>query len=532
MALDSARARDVMMTRARVRSNALSFAFNSGPLLSPALATSAFSAAAPLRVAVVGAGPAGLYAADRLLHRFRDAVRVDVLERLPAPLGLVRYGVAPDHGATSAPVAARFGRLLADERVRLLCNACVADAPSAAPAAALPLPLSALQARYHAVVLATGAQRARTLGVPGEALPGVLTAAAFVSWYTGHPGGSLHAPPPPPQLRAGPHAVVVGAGNVALDCARLLLRPAQPLLAASDAPAAVVAALAASTVRHVTLLVRRSAAQLACTPRELRELLALPGLRLHTDPGLGLAEADEAELRADGPAARARRRCVEELRAALARREAAPPEAADADERSLSFLFLRSPTAFLPGPAGRVGAVQLGAEALEGPPGSRRLARPPPAADPPLPPLPAQLVLISAGAFGAPLEGVPFDSNRGTVPHARGAVLDGSAAIPGLFCVGWLKRGPKGIIGSNLECAEETVAAVAEAAAEGRLPQPPLPPIDPGQLLRDAGGGRLLSAAGWGALDAAERAAGAAKGRPREKAATLAEMLRFADLTA
>ena len=495
----------------------------------------AASSLLPLRVAVVGAGPAGLYAADRLLHRLGEGVRVDVLERLPAPLGLVRYGVAPDHGATSQPVAQRFGRLLADARVRLLCNVSVGE-PGATAAArgALRLQLPLLQQRYHAVVLATGAQRERRLGVPGEGLMGVFSATSFVAWYTGHPGHALDAPPPPPPLLTGArHAVVVGLGNVALDCARLLLRPPGDLHTASSAPSHVLRALTDSTVDHVTLVARRSAAQAAATPKELRELFGLPGVRVLCDT-LGLAAEDEQELQGDAGPVRSHRRAVEEMRKAAARGEGA------AGPRTLRLLFLRSPAAFLPRPDApdRVGAVQLQPEYLRGPPGKRRTGGPAPADAVPSPSsllLPADLVVCSTGNWGEPVEGAPFDEASGTVPHARGQVLTAAAGgepVPGLFVTGWLKRGAKGIIGTNLECAEETAGAVEAAARGGGLAPPTLPALSEDPRLRAGGGGvRLLSASGWAAMEEAERRAGEAGGRggQPEKLTCLPEMLAFSD---
>jgi len=430
-------------------------------------------------------------------------------------------------------VASRFGRLLSDSRVRLLCNVAVgAPAAAAAAASAAALSLEQLAPHYHALVFATGAAQPRTLGVPGEVtLRNVASASSFVQWYTGHPGGELHVPPAcPVDLRAGTHAVIIGAGNVAIDCARLLLRPAAPLLTASDAPSAVVAALAASSVRHVTLVARRSAAQLAATPKELRELLSLPGVSLRCD-SLGMEPADEAELVGELGGARSHRRAVEEILKALARRDSDPPA-----PRSLQLLFLRSPAAFVdsaPSP-GAVSAVALRAETLEGPPGKRRPARPPAAgagASQML--LPAHLVLVSAGNVGSRVDGLPFDAASGTVPHSRGQVISAHGTpVEGVFVCGWLKRGARGIIGSNLECAEETVGELATAAQAGRLRLPAQPLPSAQALVAAAGGGRLLTAAGWAALDEAERAAGEAGGRAgvREKETVLARMLRFADV--
>ena len=480
-----------------------------------------FSNASPLRVAVVGAGPAGCYTVDRLLHRFGDAVRVDLLERLPAPFGLVRYGVAPDHGATSSPVADKFTRLVAHPAVRLLCGAAVGDAEQGG------VPVSLLRRHYHAVVLAVGAPGHRALRIPGESTLGnVCPARDFVAWYNGHPEFSG---PPPVDLRAGRHAVIIGLGNVALDCARLLLRDPSSL-AGTDMPSAVVAAFAQSTIRHVTLIARRSAAHVAATPKELREVLNVPGVRCRLEHA-ELDEGDAAQLEA-GP--RPHRRALDELLKASARDSG--NAAADAGgDKTLTVLFKHSPVEVLSAPGGHVTALRLRANVMSGPSGARVASLVADTARDVV--LPADVVLTSVGYRGLPIDtGVPFDAATGTIPHVGGAVVDpgaGDAPVAGLFAVGWCKRGATGIIGTNLTCAEDTVATLAEHAQAGRLHHPAEATHDEAAVrvlqALTASGAKVLSAHAWAQLDAAERTRGAERGKPREKVTALQDMLAFAD---
>jgi adrenodoxin-NADP+ reductase len=411
-------------------------------------------------------------------------------ERLPTPFGLVRFGVAPDHPDTKA-VTHKFERVAADPRVGLLCAVELGQH----------VPLAALRQRYHAVVLAVGAPADRALRVPGEALAGSFSARQFVEWYNAHPEA---AQPRGLDLRAGDTAVVFGLGNVALDCARILLRSPDEL-ARTDIAAHALAALRGSAIRRVVLVGRRGPAQTACTPKELRELLSLPGVRVSAPPEqLALQPEDAQEL----SSSRVRRRAVEELLKATSR----PHGAFD---RELEFRFLRSPAALLPSSDGaRVGAVRLEVNALQGAAGAR-VAR----GTGVLEELPAALVLSSIGYRSVPTPGAPFDAASGTVPHERGAVR---SAGPGLYVAGWVKRGPSGIIGTNLVCAEETVATLAEDAAAGRLLAPDAPcGVDVLARMAEAAGGRPVTLGGWLRIDAAERAAGAAAGKPREKEADL-----------
>lgn len=427
------------------------------------------------------------------------------------PFGLVRFGVAPDHEDTKA-VSSRFERLASDHRVTLLLHA-----PVGGPHG---VPLAQLRLRYHATVLATGAPNERPLRVPGSSLRNVFSSRQFVEWYNGHPNS--HALPV--SLASPTTALVVGAGNVAIDVARMLLSPVATL-ARTDIAERALTELARSTISQVVLLSRRGPAQSSATPIELREVCSLPGVAVSCDGGALDAErfsaADSAELAASRP----RRRAVEEMRKAVDR-SAEQRGGGEQHTKTLRLLFRRSPAALLPSQldAAAVGAAALTVNALTGPAGAQAAV-----ADASAPPetLSVGLVVSALGAIGAQCDDAPFDRATHTIPHSLGAVF-GSG--PGLYCVGWAKRGASGTIGTNLACASETVDTIAAHAAEGKLPEP----VDAGGVdaiaaMVSAAGGAPLRLAAWRAIDAAECEAGAAAGKPREKAATVEEMLRLAE---
>jgi ferredoxin--NADP+ reductase len=432
-----------------------------------------------IRIAVVGAGPAGFFAAADLLRRLPEA-RVDLYERLFAPFGLVRYGVAPDHPKTKS-VEKVFALTAADPRLTFHGNLEVGR----------DVPVDELRAAYTAVIFTCGARRSRPAGVPGESLPGVRGAADFVAWYNGHP-----------DLRdatfdlSHPTAVVIGNGNVALDCARLLTQDPEHL-AGTDIADHALTALRASRVREVWVIGRRGPAQAACTPVELSELRDFPGLRVRVEAEeLRLDPASAAEL--ESPRDRTRPRLLELLRGYAAD----PPPPASVG-RTLRFAFLRQPEAFLGDD--RLAAVRLARTRLEGEPHALRAVPTGEREE-----IPCGLALVSTGYTGDPLPGLPFDAARGVLPHTGGRVH----GHPGLYVAGWLKRGPQGVIGTNKKDAAETVDALL-ADLPG-LPAP-APGPTPAERRREAGH-RVLAWADWLALDARERAAGAAAGRPRVKA--------------
>ncbi|MFJ6367511.1 FAD-dependent oxidoreductase [Streptomyces virginiae] len=433
-----------------------------------------------LRVAVVGSGPSGVYAAQTLVQqREVPGVRVDVLDRLPAPYGLVRYGVAPDHEKIKS-LQGNLRTVLEDERIRFLGNVEVGGEA---------LPTDRLLELYHAVVYCVGAARDRMLGIPGEELTGVHSATAFVSWYSGHPDAAAEAF----DLPGVDAAVVVGAGNVAVDVTRILARGTAEL-APTDMPQPALGALAESGVRAVSTVARRGPSQAKFTTKELRELGTLPGVDVRTDP----AELALDPVYADPVAAAAlpavARRNLEVLRGWAQAEPAGLP-------RSIALRFYLRPVEILGGPDGRVTGMRFERTAPDGRGGVIGTGVHEDVA--------AQLVLRSVGYKGVPLAGLPFDPAKGTVPHAAGRVLRAGRASVGEYVAGWIKRGPTGVIGTNRPCAKETVSALLQDA--GALVRRDLPG-DPLDALR-AAGLRPVRWPGWLAIEAAEADLGRSLGR-------------------
>ncbi|MFI1443926.1 FAD-dependent oxidoreductase [Streptomyces fructofermentans] len=443
----------------------------------------------PLRVAVVGTGPAGMYTAeDLLLH---TGAEVTLIDRLPAAGGLVRYGVAPDHPGTRR-AGETFARLHAHPRVRMLLGLGVGEHVTAEEVAA----------HHDAVVYAVGASRGKRLGVPGEERPNSLSATDFVAWYNAHPD----AEPDAVDLSA-ERVVVVGNGNVALDVARILVSDPEDL-AETDIAGHALMALRASKVREVVLLGRRGPADAACTRAELLALTRLLGADLVVDdhdPRTGAAidaagPDDLAALLRDAPRV-------------LGTDWSRPP----AEGRRVVLRFHSEPVDVL-GRAGDPTANGGGRGTGGGPVGAVRVTG---AGGGTV--LPAGLLLTAIGYRGVPVPGLPFDEATGTVPHEDGRV----AGLPGTYVVGWIKRGSSGGIGANRACAAETVGTLLADAVEGLLP-------DPGRsakaFLRLARrrNRQVVDARGMRAIDRAELALGRDEGRPRGKLATVPELVAAA----
>lgn len=466
-----------------------------------------------LRVAVVGSGPSGVYTAQALLNQsLVPDVRVHVLDRLPTPYGLVRYGVAPDHEKIKS-LQNSLRAVLEDERVTFVGHVQVGGADGVPPARLAEL--------YHAVVYCVGAAADRPLAVPGEDLPGSFSATRFVSWYSAHPDIA----PDDFALRAR-SAVVIGVGNVAVDVARILARGADELRA-TDVPRAALGALAGSRVREVLIAGRRGPSQARFTTKELRELGALPGARIVVDPAdLAL---DPAYAAPDGlPLPAVVRRNLDVLRGWAAGGEragavrgepagpvrgepagpvpgelagAVPGESGVADlVRRIRLRFFLRPVELLER-GGRVAGVRFARTAPDGAGGVRDTGA--------YEDVEAQLVLRAVGYRGVELPGLPFDPVRGTVPHAAGRVLRDGVPSPGAYVAGWIKRGPTGVIGSNRSCAKETVASLIEDA-----PLLALRPAadDPVAVLR-AWGQQPVTWDGWLSIERAEAALGRSLGR-------------------
>jgi ferredoxin--NADP+ reductase len=445
----------------------------------------------PLRVAVVGSGPAGFYAAGALLSA-ELPVEVDMIERLPTPWGLVRLGVAPDHPNIKA-VSRAFEKIAAQPGFRFLGNVEVGR----------DLQHTDLMRTYDAVVYAVGAQTDRRMGIPGEDLPGSWPATAFVAWYNGHPDFQEL-----PFDLGVERVVVVGNGNVAVDVARMLALTADEL-APTDTTDAAIAAIAAAPIREIVMLGRRGPVQAAFTTPELKELGELAGADVIVDPAdLELDAASEAEL-ADSSAAQ---RNLQVLREYAAREPEGKP-------RRLVLRFLTSPVA-IHGEE-RVEAVEVVRNRLEQDERGRIAAVPTEERET----LAAGLVLRSVGYRGVPIPHVPFDESRGTIRNEHGRVLDEPGQhVPGLYCTGWIKRGPSGVIGTNKKDATETVSLLLEDVEAGKLASAGHSAEEIDALL-DERGVNHVEYDGWRSIDTHERSRGEEQGRPRVKLVSWDELL-------
>jgi ferredoxin/flavodoxin---NADP+ reductase len=466
----------------------------------------------PLRIAVIGSGPAGFYAAGHLLADSSERFDVDMFERLPTPWGLVRSGVAPDHPKIKS-VTRIYERTAAHPRFRFFGNITFGEHVSRED----------LLGHYHAIVYATGSPLDRPLGIPGEELPGSHAATEFVGFYNGHPDHTdLEL-----DLLSADRALVIGNGNVALDVARMLvLAPSE--LAPTDTADHALEVLARSRVREVVVVGRRGPAQAAFTNPELRELADLADADVIVDP-------DELELALAVPDAGAAENATSKRNVEILRAYASTPPAGHAKRIVLRFLL--SPTELVPSASGHVGAVELVRNRLVPAPGGGLRAQPTGERET----IAAGLVFRAIGYRGIPLPGVPFDERAGTIPHDAGRVLDpaSGAPLPGEYVVGWIKRGPSGVIGTNKKDAQQTVDSIFAdlSPAGGSASDTPssraahVPDTsDPEAieaLLRERQPD-LVSYAGWEAIDRHERARGESEGRPRVKLTRIEELLRVA----
>jgi ferredoxin--NADP+ reductase len=441
----------------------------------------------PIRVAVVGSGPAGFYAAEQLLTARDVDATVDMFERLATPWGLVRAGVAPDHPKIKA-VTRRYEKTAAKDGFRFFGNVEVGEE----------LPVEELKAHYHAVLYAFGASGDRRLGIPGEDLPGSHSSTEFVAWYNGHPDFADHDF----DLTA-TTAVVVGNGNVALDVARMLALPRETL-AQTDVADHALEALAASGIEEVVVLGRRGPAQAAFTTPELIELSELAEADVIVDPGD--MELDPASARIVEEADAQTKKKIEVLHGYAA----SEPHGHD---RRIVLRFFASPLEIVG--TERVEGVRVGrTELVED--GDGRLRAVVTESEETIP---CQLVFRSVGYKGKPLPGVPFDERSATIPNDHGRVLDapGGSQQPGAYVSGWIKRGPSGIIGTNKKDSQDTVDALLEDHAAGKLPQPAV--ADPDAILTVLADRcpDHITYAHWEAIDEVERSAGEPHGRPRVK---------------
>ena len=437
------------------------------------------------RVAIVGAGPAGAYAAGQL-RASRARPDVDIFERLPTPWGLLRAGVAPDHQEIKA-LAHTFTAEVIDRGCRFFGGVEIGT----------DIGHSELMRHYHAVIYACGARSDKNLGIPGEQLPGSLPATDFVGWYNGHP--DLRALAPDLSVK---RAVIIGNGNVAADVARILTRSLDEL-ERTDLADHALEALHSSAIEEVVVLGRRGPAQAAFTSAELRELGHLDGVDLRVSPEEAQLDAVSAEW-LDTEGTFTARRNVKLLR------EFAQREPLAGAARRIVLRFLRSPVAI--GGTDRVESIEIARNELYRDESGAIRARTTDDTET----IECGLVLRSVGYRAVPLPDVPFDERNFILPNDRGRVLDPGTgkALPGVYATGWIKRGPTGILGTNKRDAQETVERLLEDI--DALPDPPEPdPLTPADA---------VTFDGWRAIDDTETTAGEPQGRPRVKLTTVDEL--------
>jgi NADPH-dependent glutamate synthase beta subunit-like oxidoreductase len=442
----------------------------------------------PLRVAIVGSGPSGFYAAEALLQS-EHTTEVDILERLPVPYGLVRYGVAPDHPRLK-DVADTYATIARDPRFSFVGNVSYGK----------DFTLKELADCYHAVIFATGAATDRRLGIPGEDIPGCHAAASFVGWYNGHPDYR--------DLEfdlSSESAIIIGQGNVAIDICRILAKSVDELRK-TDIAAHALDALAGSRIREIHLIGRRGPVQARFTTKELRELGQLSECDPFVNPDdLLLSETCKSELSDVREPARARN--FEIFRAFASRQQEKPkccrihfflsPREARGGHRLEELVLERTR---LVGAAGRQEAVGTGQTVS----------------------INAGLMIRSVGYSGLPLEGIPFDEKLGTVPNKDGRVEVAPNGLP-VYVTGWIKRGPTGIIGTNRADSMATVATLL--ADMPNFNSQHKPGREASATLWAQRSVRPISFHDWEAIDQAEKARGLPLGKPREKFTRISEML-------
>ncbi len=450
----------------------------------------------PLRVAIVGAGPAGFYSAEHILKDGELHTQVDLFDRLPTPFGLVRGGVAPDHPKIKSVIRV-YRKTAARDGFRFFGNVKVGHDIEAED----------LERFYHAIVYTVGCESDRHLGIPGEDLPGSHAATAFVGWYNAHPDYADE------QFDlSSERAVVIGNGNVAMDVARMLALTDGELRQTDTADHAIEA-LDRSQIREIVVLGRRGPAQAAFTNPEIKELGEMEDADVIVDPAeVELDPASRAFIESDE--ADKTSRVNVEILSEYAQREPA------GKDRRIVLRFLRSPVEI--SGDGKVEKIVIGRNELVDEGGT---LRPRDTGD--REELDCGLVLRSVGYTGIPIEGVPFDEKKGLILNEGGRVLDSHDAghRVGHYTAGWIKRGPSGVIGTNKKCAQETVEHLLADAGSGVLLDPESPdPAAVDDLLRERDI-RFVSFDDWEAIDQAEVGRGEPHGRPRVKFVRVEEML-------
>jgi len=448
------------------------------------------SAENPLKVAIVGSGPSGFYALEALLKSGKE-VRIDMIERLPAPFGLVRNGVAPDHPKLKQAILV-YEKIAESPNFAYFGNVTIGR----------DVGVDELRNLYHAVLFTCGAESDRKLGIPGEDLRGSHTATEFVGWYNGHP-----------DYRdrnfdlSGEVAVIIGQGNVAADVARILSKTVDELKT-TDIAEHALEALGRSNIREIHVVGRRGPAQAKFTAKELREFGELADCApVVKAEDLALNAESQTEIADKNNAGSATNMKIFETFAAMA---------PAGKKRRCIFRFLEGPVR-IEG-AGKVERLVLAKNRLEGAPfnqvaretGETLTQR-------------CDILFRSIGYKGVPIAGVPFDERKGVFPNDDGRIKDSSGPVPGLYVAGWIKRGPSGIIGTNRACAVGTVASLM--ADFPKLDPAPKPGGEGLRKLLTERGTRVVNYAEWRRIDSAEIGRGQPKGKPREKFTRIAEML-------
>ncbi|MEO9461123.1 MAG: FAD-dependent oxidoreductase [Marinomonas sp.] len=432
-----------------------------------------------LRVAIVGAGPAGLYAAGHLLHQHDVTVNIDLIDRLPTPFGLVRAGVAPDHPEKKLVIDRLFDFYLDHPRVRFFGNVELGT----------DITHEDLDARYDAVIYAVGASDDVSLGIPGEDLPGSHSARDFVGWYNGHPDFR--------DLRfdlSGKRAVIIGNGNVALDVARILTLGPRNLSQTEIADHAL-AALTRSAIEEVIILGRRGPEHAAFNNPEIEEFADLEGIDVEV-------EGVDFDGLSEQPVWNVRRKLK-----TLKQLAEAP---SGLQEKRIILRFMTAPVAISGG--AKVAGLKTITKTASGEQANT---------------IETGLVLRCVGYRGAAVLGLPFDDARCTIPNEHGRVIDPNAASSGVYVTGWIKRGPKGVIGTNKKCALETVHCLLEDAKAGRLERS-APEIEGLEALLKQRKSDWVATDDWRRIDMAERTNGADQERPRVKISSWNELLQMA----
>ena len=459
------------------------------------------SSSRPPRVCIVGAGPAGFYTAQQIL-KLHPTADVDVLERLPVPFGLVRFGVAPDHQEVKN-VISTFTQTAGNTRCRFIGNVHVGDDVSVAE----------LRSLYDAVAFSYGAATDRDLGVPGETLDGVIPARRFVGWYNGVPEDrNLN-----PDLARGDTAVIVGQGNVALDIARMLLSPFDVLNKTDITDHSLSARESFSNIKTVYLVGRRGPLQVAFTIKELREMIKLPNcVTLIDDCGKEQLQLVKNQMKV---IPRPRKRLTE----LLIKTAEEGVEVEGGKDLRVKLVFLKSPVEIVGDETGAVTAIRLAPNELVGPLGEDQSAKAIPGEEPLE--IPCSLVIKSIGYKSVQIDDdIPFDHKRGVIPNVRGRI-EGET---GLYCSGWVRRGPTGVIATTMNDATDTGKVIVEDLESGLIQLGGKGDDD--ESILDILARRNIKAvtfSDWEKLDEYEKNEGLKRGKPREKLTDVTEMFEI-----